>query len=327
MADADRAAADALAAARRPSSPTTTASSASAPTSSRARCSPPTAAACSRCRSGAAASPGSPPTRGPSSRSTGCASAARCAAACARFEVRRDTRFGEVMVRCADPRRPGGWITPKFVKAYVRLHRLGWAHSVECYDDAGELVGGLYGVRIGGFFAGESMFHTATDASKVALVALVDWLRDDRRDAARRAVDDAATCASLGRRRDPSRTSTSTGSRGGRTAGPHAAAADEHTAGMRPGGHALTASDDRTRRAVVDADVLRALDGRGVQRAVPDEPRQGPDRAVDRLRPADADRLRPRLPDGPRRGRQGRRAGRPPRPHAHAARRHPAGRR
>ena len=94
-----------------------------------------------------------------------------------RFDVRRDTRFGEVMVRCADPRRPGGWITPKFVKAYLRLHRLGWASSIECFDDAGELVGGLYGVRVGGFFAGESMFHTATDASKVALVALVEWLR------------------------------------------------------------------------------------------------------------------------------------------------------
>ena len=67
-----------------------------------------------------------------------------------RFEVRRDTCFAEVMVRCADPRRPGGWITPKFVKAYLRLHQLGWAHSVECYDDDGELVGGLYGVRIGG---------------------------------------------------------------------------------------------------------------------------------------------------------------------------------
>ena len=67
---------------------------------------------------------------------------------------------------------------------------LGWANSVECYDDDGELVGGLYGVRIGGFFAGESMFHTATDASKVALVALVEWLARDRRRAARRAVDD-----------------------------------------------------------------------------------------------------------------------------------------
>lgn len=93
-----------------------------------------------------------------------------------RFEVRRDTCFSDVMVRCADPRRPGGWITPKFVAAYGRLHELGWAHSVECYAD-GELVGGLYGVRVGGLFAGESMFHRATDASKVALVALVDWLR------------------------------------------------------------------------------------------------------------------------------------------------------
>jgi leucyl/phenylalanyl-tRNA--protein transferase len=95
----------------------------------------------------------------------------------ARFEVRQDTRFADVMVRCADPRRPGGWITPKFVKAYLRLHHMGWANSFECYADD-ELVGGLYGVRIGGFFAGESMFHSATDASKVALVALVAWLRE-----------------------------------------------------------------------------------------------------------------------------------------------------
>jgi len=95
----------------------------------------------------------------------------------ARFEVRQDTRFADVMLRCADPRRPGGWITPKFLRAYVRLHELGWANSFECYRDD-VLVGGLYGVRVGGLFAGESMFHTATDASKVALVALVSWLRD-----------------------------------------------------------------------------------------------------------------------------------------------------
>jgi leucyl/phenylalanyl-tRNA--protein transferase len=94
-----------------------------------------------------------------------------------RFEVRRSHRFAEVMLRCADTRRPGGWITPHFVKAYIRLHDLGWAHSFECYD-GDELVGGLYGVRVGGLFAGESMFHSATDASKVALVALVEWLRD-----------------------------------------------------------------------------------------------------------------------------------------------------
>ncbi|MFV0309397.1 MAG: leucyl/phenylalanyl-tRNA--protein transferase [Desertimonas sp.] len=94
-----------------------------------------------------------------------------------RFTVHRDTAFRDVMVRCADPRRPAGWITAPFVRAYTRLHELGWAHSFECRDDHGELVGGLYGVRIDGLFAGESMFHSATDASKVALVALVDWLR------------------------------------------------------------------------------------------------------------------------------------------------------
>ena len=93
-----------------------------------------------------------------------------------RYEVRFDTRFAEVMERCGDPRRPHGWITPSFVDAYHRLFELGWASSVETYLD-GELVGGLYGVRIGGMFAGESMFHTARDASKVALVALVDHLR------------------------------------------------------------------------------------------------------------------------------------------------------
>ena len=93
-----------------------------------------------------------------------------------RFDVRRDTAFADVIVRCGDARRAGGWITPAFVRAYVRLHELGWAHSVECYD-GDELVGGLYGVRIERFFAGESMFHSATDASKVALVRLVEWLR------------------------------------------------------------------------------------------------------------------------------------------------------
>ena len=94
-----------------------------------------------------------------------------------RFEVRHDTCFADVMVRCGDPRRPGSWITPAFVHAYVRLHELGWASSVECFDSDGTLVGGLYGVRIERFFAGESMFHVATDASKVALMALVEHLR------------------------------------------------------------------------------------------------------------------------------------------------------
>jgi len=95
---------------------------------------------------------------------------------CRRYEVRMDTAFREVVVRCGDPQRPHGWITPSFVEAYTKLHHLGWAHSVETYLD-GSLVGGLYGVRIGGLFAGESMFHSARDASKVALVALVEHLR------------------------------------------------------------------------------------------------------------------------------------------------------
>jgi len=94
---------------------------------------------------------------------------------CRRYEVRFNTCFRDVMERCGDPNRPHGWITPQFVDAYEALHRLGWAHSVEAFVD-GRLVGGLYGVRIGGLFAGESMFSDATDASKVALVSLVDSL-------------------------------------------------------------------------------------------------------------------------------------------------------
>lgn len=96
-----------------------------------------------------------------------------------RFEVCHDTRFAEVVAGCADPVRPGGWITPAFARAYGRLHQLGWASSVECLDDEGQLVGGLYGVRIGRFFAGESMFHYATDASKVAVIAAVERLREE----------------------------------------------------------------------------------------------------------------------------------------------------
>ncbi len=96
---------------------------------------------------------------------------------CAKYEIRLDTRFRDVMERCGDPGRPHGWITAEFIDAYEELFRLGWVHAVETYLDD-ELVGGLYGVRINGFFAGESMFSTAPDASKVALVALVDWLND-----------------------------------------------------------------------------------------------------------------------------------------------------
>jgi leucyl/phenylalanyl-tRNA--protein transferase len=97
--------------------------------------------------------------------------------ACRRFEIRVDTACAEVIEACADPRRPGGWISEDVRRAYVRLHELGWVHSVEAWTPDGELAGGLYGVAIGGLFAGESMFHRHTDASKVALVGLVDLLR------------------------------------------------------------------------------------------------------------------------------------------------------
>ncbi len=96
-------------------------------------------------------------------------------ASCRKYDTRIDTDFRGVMERCADPGREGRWITTEFIDAYVRLAELGWAHSVETYLDD-ELVGGLYGISVNRFFAGESMFHTATDASKVALVHLVDAL-------------------------------------------------------------------------------------------------------------------------------------------------------
>jgi leucyl/phenylalanyl-tRNA--protein transferase len=97
--------------------------------------------------------------------------------ACERYEVRIDTAFDDVILACADPRRPHGWINKAIREAYRDLHRRGWAHSVETWAD-GQLVGGLYGIAIGGLFAGESMFHRATDASKVALVGLVDALTE-----------------------------------------------------------------------------------------------------------------------------------------------------
>lgn len=92
---------------------------------------------------------------------------------CRRYVITVDEDFSEVIEGCADQRREGGWITPEFVAAYSELHRLGWAHSIEVWDSEGRLVGGLYGVAIGGLFAGESMFHRTRDASKVALVHLV----------------------------------------------------------------------------------------------------------------------------------------------------------
>ena len=97
------------------------------------------------------------------------------------FEIRIDTAFDEVVAQCGSPERPDGWITPEFARAYSRLHRLGWAHSVEAWRD-GRLAGGLYGVSIGGLFAGESMFHRERDASKAALLGLVELLGDHHAD-------------------------------------------------------------------------------------------------------------------------------------------------
>jgi leucyl/phenylalanyl-tRNA--protein transferase len=94
------------------------------------------------------------------------------------FEIRADTSFRAVMQACAEPApgRESSWISPEFVDAYTRLHMLGFAHSVEAWR-GGRLVGGLYGVAIRGLFAGESMFSHERDASKVALVHLVERLR------------------------------------------------------------------------------------------------------------------------------------------------------
>jgi len=98
-----------------------------------------------------------------------------------RFEVSIDRAFTEVMMGCAAPApgRGGAWITAEFIEAYTRLHQQGHAHSVECWLK-GELVGGIYGVTVGGLFAGESMFHRVSDASKVALHHLVQHLRERR---------------------------------------------------------------------------------------------------------------------------------------------------
>jgi leucyl/phenylalanyl-tRNA--protein transferase len=100
-----------------------------------------------------------------------------------RFEITVDTCFETVIAACAE-RAEGeyDWITPEVRSAFIELHRLGWAHSVEAWaesDGSRQLVGGLYGVTIGGLFSGESMFHRRPDASKAALVALVGLLRDD----------------------------------------------------------------------------------------------------------------------------------------------------
>jgi leucyl/phenylalanyl-tRNA--protein transferase len=93
------------------------------------------------------------------------------------FELRVDTAFEAVIAGCAEPRRYGGstWITADMADAYVRLHRLGWAHSFETWR-GGQLVGGMYGVAIGRVFFGESMFARESNASKVALVRALEYL-------------------------------------------------------------------------------------------------------------------------------------------------------
>lgn len=93
----------------------------------------------------------------------------------ARYSTTVDTAFSDVMQRCADPNRNGAWIDTRIATVYAQLAAAGWAHSVEVWDGDGELVGGLYGVHVGGLFAGESMFHDSArgrDASKTALIRL-----------------------------------------------------------------------------------------------------------------------------------------------------------
>ncbi len=90
------------------------------------------------------------------------------------FETKIDSHFSEVIEACA--KREDTWINREIIESYTRMHELGYAHSVEAWAN-GKLAGGLYGVSVGGAFFGESMFHRVTDASKIALVALVEHLR------------------------------------------------------------------------------------------------------------------------------------------------------
>jgi leucyl/phenylalanyl-tRNA---protein transferase len=94
------------------------------------------------------------------------------------FEIAIDRDFPAVIRACAEsaPGRESTWISPRFIEAYTELHRQGYAHSVEVREE-GRLVGGIYGVAIESFFAGESMFHHVTDASKIALCVLMEHLR------------------------------------------------------------------------------------------------------------------------------------------------------
>lgn len=97
------------------------------------------------------------------------------------FEFSIDRAFSEVIRNCARVKRngeAGTWITNDFIRVYTQLHKLGEAHSVEVWDENGELVGGLYGVDAGGVFCGESMFHLRSNASKLALLYLIEHLKE-----------------------------------------------------------------------------------------------------------------------------------------------------
>lgn len=98
------------------------------------------------------------------------------------YEVTVDQDFAGVMRLCGETRASATWIIPELIAGYQRLHELGWAHSIEVWERTSgspmhELVGGIYGVAVGGLFAGESMFHTRTDTSKIAFAVLVSKLR------------------------------------------------------------------------------------------------------------------------------------------------------
>ena len=95
-----------------------------------------------------------------------------------RFTVSVDGCFAAVVAACADPRRPHGWISAEYQRSYLRLHALGWAHSIEVWDGP-RLAGGLFGIEVGGLFAAESKYHVVRDASKVAVVALTELLGAD----------------------------------------------------------------------------------------------------------------------------------------------------
>ncbi len=96
------------------------------------------------------------------------------------YEITIDCAFSQVMQLCGKTRPEGTWIIPELVEGYASLHELGWAHSVEVWESTANsrvLVGGIYGLAVGGMFAGESMFHLRTDASKIAFAVLVEKLR------------------------------------------------------------------------------------------------------------------------------------------------------